>query len=105
VVNKKYYLWASVAAIAIILIWLNRREKTPIEEISEVVETPQNLQFYEPYYYTNAGIFDSPANLNGATSPFQSQIDVYLSNPVIGELTNKYIPMFGFVGVTAVGAQ
>lgn len=103
--NKKYWTWGAVGVVALLLTWLFlRRPKTQVELVEDVAAAP-NMQFYEPYYFTTPGIADLPGVLNGSDSPFNSQIDIYLSNPALGALANKYIPMFGFVGVTAVGAQ
>lgn len=65
---------------------------------------PENDPFYAPYYWTTPGVAPSPIILNGAAEPFQSIINVQVNSDVAQMMARQYIPMFGMVGVTAVGA-
>lgn len=109
-INKKYVAWGAVGvtSIVLVLMFLRRKPETILDAVEDVTAnagTSNNNQFYDPFYYTTAGIPDLSIVLNGGDSPFNSQINVMLNNPMLGALSNKYIPMFGFVGVTAVGSQ
>lgn len=116
--NKKQ-LWGAVAVSAFLIFLFMMRK--PNETISITTGGGDNAgdttiinegddspslqdQFYNAYYYTNAGIPDSTLILNGGDTAFNSGVNVTVENAALNSLHNKYIPMFGFAGVTAVGA-
>lgn len=93
--NKRaLWLFVLLAAVVIFLEFLARRKPA-------VLESPPQEDFNAPYYWPN-GIYPGVQNMNGALSPFESTVNVYLENPALAGLANQYIPMFGFVGMTAV---
>lgn len=93
--NKRaVYLIAALVAVIIILEWLKGRNQT-------VAEVAQENPFQAPYFWPN-GIYPGVTNMNGGLSPFESTVNVYVDNPALAGLANQYIPMFGFVGMTAV---
>lgn len=93
--NKRaLYLFVTLAIVVIVLEFLSRRKPA-------VLQAPAQDDFAAPYYWPN-GIYPGPYNMNGAASPFESTVNVYLDNPALAGLSNQYIPMFGFVGMTAV---
>lgn len=93
--NKRaVYLIAALVAVIIVLEWLSRRNAVQ-------VVPAENDQFTAPYFWPN-GIYPGVTNMNGGISPFESTVNVYVDNPALAGLSNQYIPMFGFVGMTAV---
>lgn len=58
--------------------------------------------FTTPYMQTTPGIYDNVVNMFGNTGqPFVSDIQVNLTNNPLSQLTQKYIPLYGFVGMAA----
>lgn len=95
--NKKA-LWF-ILAILIIAYVLNRVINSRNAEYAQVVDSAPVNNFYAPYYYTVPGV--DPSNTPG----FESTVNVYVDNPALAGLDNKYIPIFGLVGMTAVSGQ
>lgn len=107
--EKKQKQILVVGVVASIAIWLWLRRKPQSSEIlvptdgdgndaggGAGLQGGQNNQaFYELYYQTNPGITD--LKFGGDTSLFFN-IDPF------NQLSRSYIPMFGFVGVTAIGS-
>ncbi len=96
--KKDMLKWGALFA-AIIVVWLlwRNRSTSVVPMPIQSGATSTNLQFFEPYYrgVPNA---DNPRGFQGG------DITVNVNAGAYGQLTNQYIPMFGFVGVTAVGA-
>ena len=86
-----------VVGVLIVLFLLLRLYKN-----SNATTVIQQTGDTSPFNWPN-GIYPSPQNMNGSDSPFQSSISVDLTNPILGMLSQKYIPLYGFVGVTAAG--
>lgn len=83
-----------IAAMLLLAYFMFRRSR---QTVSEIISGPD---FYSPYYSTNPGIPDDPITLNGGDNVFNLNFDI----PELAGLSNKYIPIFGLVGMTAVGA-
>ena len=98
--NKKVlYLVSAVAAAGLFFAYFSRRSGP-----ASAVTPAADAGFNSPYFWPTPGIYPDPSILNGSTVPFESTVNVYVENPAISQLSNQYIPMFGFVGMTAVGA-
>lgn len=89
------YFLAGLVGIALLLRWWTNRP-------APVVEEPPANDFYAPYSWPAGGWFPGP-NMNGGNVPFESVVNVYVDNPALAGIANQYIPMFGLVGMTAVG--
>lgn len=90
-----------VIAIAIIAIFFIRKNKGSISNVTNNNAPDQN-EFNDAFY--NNGIVPSNNNLFGGNTPFQSDISVNVNGSgALSYLTNRYIPLFGFVGATAIG--
>lgn len=88
-----------IAAIAALAIWSFSRRPTAVQvAVEETVSNP----FTEPYYQTNPGVQD--VSTTGGLPPFQSDLTVNVYADPLAGISNKYIPMFGFVGVAAIGS-
>lgn len=100
--NQAKWAIGTVAALAALALWANYRRKpaTPLQVVEEVA--PDNSPFYAPYYWGNPGI--SPNGTTGGGPTFSGDVTVNVSADALSGLTNKYIPLFGFVGVTAIGS-
>ncbi len=94
--RKNIYALAFVGAIILILYYLFRKP-------AGVTAPPSIDSFASPYTDWPNGIYPGTGNMNGSSQPFQP-IDVTVNVPQFGQLSKDYIPTFGFVGVTAVGA-
>lgn len=94
------YLLAVLVGIGFVLWWIEKRRADAVQEVTAPATGPD---FAAPYYWSNPGIYDDPRILNGANAPFNSVVNVYVDNPAVAGLANQYIPLFGFVGMTAVG--
>lgn len=105
--QKQLILIGGVASIALWL-WLRRKRTKNAEVLVPTdgdgnnagggagLQGGQNNQaFYELYYQTNPGITD--LKFGGDTS-------LYFNIDPFNQLSRSYIPMFGFVGVTAIGS-
>ncbi len=58
--------------------------------------------FTTPYLQPTPGVSDSVVNMFGNSGqPFQSDITVNLTTNPFSQLTQKYIPLYGFVGMAA----
>ena len=58
--------------------------------------------FTTPYLQPTPGISDSVVNIFGNSGqPFQSDITVNVTTNPFSQLTQKYIPLYGFVGMSA----
>jgi len=97
--KTKRALWfvAALVIVALILKYFTDHKSVPVQ-VGETEAAPDSSQFYAPYYYPSAGIFPD-------SIPFESTVSVYVENPALGLLSNQYIPIFGLVGMTAVGLQ
>lgn len=92
--NQMILLGGIAATFAL---WLLMRNRNVAEEI--VQNIPQaDVSFYSPYYSTVPGFPDSYGLFNGQDRPFNSTVNVTVSNPSLSSLDNKYVPLFGFVG-------
>lgn len=99
--KKDYATFAGVGLIGIVLWFLMKRKQNAV--LGEV-NTPPSLQDQFTNDIINP-INTNPSTLFGGPNAFQSSINVNVSGNALSYLTNKYIPLFGFVGVTAIGAQ
>lgn len=96
--KKEWLKYGAVAAVVLIvwLIWRNRSASSVVPLPVQDVAGDSNSSFYAPYYEAVPGSNSNPPN-------FTSNITVNVEGGVYGNLSNAYIPLFGFVGVTAVG--
>lgn len=95
--KKEIAIYAGGAVVLFLLLrWLKNRN-TPTEE-----ETAQE-DYTDPYGWPVPGIAPNYGITNGG-APFQSVVNVNANWDPYSGLTREYIPMFGFVGVTAVGS-
>lgn len=95
--KKDWLKWGGIAA-AILVVWLLMRSR-PQSNVPVAVQqaaSPGNLQFFAPYYGGVPGSDNPPGFQSG-------DITVNVDAGAYGHLNNSYIPLFGFVGVTAVG--
>jgi len=93
--NQKALLFA--LALLLIGILLHRFTKSKAPEVpNEIAEDPPNEDFYAPYYWPTPGVYPE-------SSPFESTVSVFIDANPINSLSQQYIPMFGLVGMTAVG--
>ena len=92
--------YAVIGGVAL-LVWYFATHQQPTVTVAD--PTSSGNDFYAPFYSTNPGIPDIPQVLNGGNSPFNSAITVNVTSALPSGLANDYMPMFGFVGVTAVG--
>ncbi len=91
-----------IGAVVLVLLLAGRKKQTTSDEgvIDDSAE-PNNSQFYYPYYQTTPGIIDQyvlgDTVFGGAT--FNQNFNV--TGGTI--LSDRYIPLFGFVGSVAFG--
>lgn len=95
---KTFILAAILIGIAMMISRFGGKESGA--NIEAPPESDIDAEFAEPYYWPH-GIYPSYANLTGG-SPFESIVNVHVDAPQFGGLAQQYIPMFGFVGMTAV---
>ena len=84
-------------AIVAILMMHQRSKNNPIVDALDT--SPSNAGFENPYYENTPGSNNTYV-LNGGP-PFLSALNVDVHPELLGYLSQKYIPMFGFVGITA----
>lgn len=97
--KKEQVTALAIGAVAIWAIWNFSRRPGPVTQaINETASNP----FAEPFYQTNPGVQDSTTT--GGFPPFESNTTVNVYADALSGISNKYIPMFGFVGVTAIGS-
>lgn len=97
--DRKKLIGFSAAVIAILIfLWYFRNR-----QVQQAVAEPASNGFADPYTQWPNGIYPGGGNMNGQNDPFNS-INVTVNVPQFGQLTQDYIPTFGFVGVTALGS-
>ena len=94
--TKKRIIGVGVAVAALLIILWYLRPKG-----GGVLTVPSGNDFYSPYTEWPNGIYPSPGNMNGSDEPFGS-VDVSVTVPAFGSLSQDYIPIFGFTGIVAV---
>lgn len=82
-----------IAILLMIYFWI----KIPSKVVQAQDET-QTDPFLAPYYWPAAG-YPADGFMNSGPA-FSSTITVLAQNPLLGSLSQQYIPMFGFVGMT-----
>jgi hypothetical protein len=98
--KKDMLKWGALFA-AFLVVWFLWRSRTasPVPVPVQNAATPTNVKFFAPYYSGVPNADNPPGfQFNGGT------VNVNVNAGAYGKLNNEYIPMFGFVGVTAVGA-
>lgn len=88
-----------IVAIAAYLLW-KKNQPVPAAEAAPPIDAWQ-----APYLYTTPGLDPNTIIMNGNPSAFISTYDISVSADNLNYLTNKYMPLFGFVGVTGIGIQ
>jgi len=97
--RQKVYMKAALAVVILLIVWLIMRQRA-----SNVVMPPPTMNsFQAPYFTTNPGIPDSQFILNGGPT-FNASNTVNVNANGGNGLSNSYMPLFGLVGMTAVGA-
>lgn len=81
-----------IAGLVAIFWFLDRGQKKSVAAIVEPAPQDAFAAAYSPGYTTD-----------WATKGFQSTININLPNPGLGMLNSSYIPVFGLVGMTAIG--
>lgn len=96
--KKEWLKYGAVAAVVLIvwLIWRNRSASSVVPLPVQDVAGSNNSSFYAPYYEAVPGSNSNPPD-------FTSNLTVNVNAGAYGGILNNYIPLFGFVGVTAVG--
>ncbi|HKY44758.1 MAG TPA: hypothetical protein VJM50_16825 [Pyrinomonadaceae bacterium] len=97
--KQKTYVKAGIAVVAIAVVWYLLRNRNGA---APALSTGGLNGFQAPYFYTNAGIPDNTMLVNGGPT-FQAVNTINLRTGNINGLSNAYMPMFGLVGMTAVG--
>lgn len=90
----------AVLVIAAVIAMVRRHRMTDVQLLA--AQTPSTPDFYSMYYQTNPGIADSIVTGNGPS--FTAQNTININTGAIAGLSNAYMPMFGLVGMTAIGA-
>lgn len=90
--KKLAYFLAALAIVALVLHFLYAKMQA---QNTAAVTPPDNDDFYAPYYYPSPGNYP-------AVQPFESTVNVYADNPLLGTLAYQYIPIFGLVGIQSV---
>ena len=101
--SEKKELWIkaglAVLVIAAVIAMVRRHRMTDAQIIAAQPSAPD---FTSPFYQTNPGIYDNSVNGNGPS--FNAQNTININTGAISGLSNSYMPMFGLVGMTAIGA-
>ena len=97
--KQKTYVKAGIAVVAIAAVWYLLRNRNGA---APALSTGGLNGFQAPYFYTNPGIPDNPWLINGGPT-FLGTNTVNVHTGTISGLSNAYMPMFGLVGMTAVG--
>jgi len=101
--NKKE-VWVkaglAVVVIAAVVAMLRRHRMNDAQILAS--QPPATPDFYSMYYQTNPGISDS--GVNGGNDTFTAQNTININTGAISGLSNAYMPMFGLVGMTAIGS-
>ena len=94
--KHKTYIKAGVIVAVLLLLWymLTRPKAAP-------ASNPQLSPWQAPFYQVNPGINDTIVN-NSSNPNFVANNTLNYYDGTISGLSNKYIPMFGLVGMTAV---
>lgn len=108
--DKAKWALGALVALAALLFWArNSRQAATVipADAGQVAENNaatggNNAPFYAAYYQTNPGIIDGSTTGKGPV--FSGDVNVMINADALSGLTNRYIPMFGFVGVTAIGS-
>lgn len=100
-IEKKGYVHAAIAVAIIGVVYLILKLRNA-NRVNLPEPLPSGPDFMSPYYYTNPGIDDSSVNGGGPVFNATNTINVNTGN--IPGLSNAYMPLFGLVGVTAIGA-
>lgn len=103
-VGEKRIRVGLLVASGALAVWLlyQRAQKAAYDAANPAPDAVQD-PFTTPYYQGIPGS-NSSVIMNGSDSPFYSTINVSLDANIAQSLANQYIPVFGFIGVTAVGS-
>lgn len=97
--KEKTYVKAAIAVAVIAVIWLIMRGRS-----NSTIIPPEGLNsFQQPFFWTNPGIADNKGTLNGGPT-FNATNTINVNTGQIAGLSRSHIPLFGLVGMTAVGA-
>lgn len=88
---------AIVGALLLLWFFFNRRNAVALPPTSTSLDGPDWTQMF---YQNTPGVLDSSVN-NGPT--FNTNNSVEVNTVDYGKLAGGYFPMFGYVGMTAVG--
>ena len=92
--HKRFMIFMIAFLVIAFLLWAWQRKNQAA--INDVIDQPPSNEFSDPYSW--------PAGyVPGQTPAFQSTVNVYADNPLLSTLSYQYIPIFGMVGMTAVG--
>jgi len=97
--RQKTYMKAAIAVAILVVVWLIMRQRAN----NVVLPPPTMNSFQAPYFTTNPGIPDNQFVLNGGPT-FTATNNVNVTAFGGNGLSNSYMPLFGLVGMTAVGA-
>lgn len=98
---------AIMLAMGVLLLWFLLRKHNSIStQNSLTMQAPvmgnpqsQTNDFAAPYFQTTPGIADSPSILFGGPNAFQGTINANVNVNPLNSLYQKYIPLYGFVGM------
>lgn len=89
-----------IVAVLLVLWYLLMRRTAGNTVVNPVVENEAGPDWLQMFYQTTPGILDNSVN-NGPT--FNSNNSVNVNTVDYNKLAGGYFPLFGFVGMTAVG--
>src|SRR5438034_152480 len=96
--GKTYLKAVAIVAVLLVVWWWFRKPKT-------VQQTASMSPWAAPFFQTNPGITDLTTwNIANPAPSFNATNTLNYQNGQIAGLSNEYFPMFGLVGMTAVGA-
>lgn len=87
------YGFLAFAAIALAIIWLSLKKKP----VANPATTTPAADFPVSWDSPMTNVYDS--NPNAFAQPTAAEINVNVGNQMASQLSDQYMPMFGFVGM------
>lgn len=95
--KKATYVKGAVIVVGLLVLWYLLRPKPTVQQEKQL------SPWEAPFFQVNPGINDTLVN-NVSNPTFTANNVLNYYDGTIAGLSNKYIPMFGLVGMTAVSA-
>lgn len=100
--REKTYMTAIIAVVVLLIVFLILKRR-PVDQVMGPVTQSGSTNYYSSYFQTNPGVNDTTTTGSSGTT-YTSTADITVQTFGLNALSKQFIPMFGLVGMTAVGA-